>query len=206
MRKAVCAALAVIVAIMCAGLVACSGGNSSKSAETPKVVEYSYTPGVLHQAKDLDGQPAVPSFKVSGVIFVRDRHNDAEEQLAVGYRNSNIADEFYRGEQVSVYMDEAACSMFDEGTEIVALPHHEMADYATMDVVGIEQEAADNGGFVIPLRKEAVQVSGDLNLVGTGFVDGHATPGEWDVLFMKDGKVSAYVCVNTTVELKERGL
>ena len=208
MEKTRAILLAVVLCLACAFCAACSGGNSSSSGASSdaQAVEYDYTLGVLNPVMGSDGERAVPEFKVSGVIFIRDRHNDEAEQFAVGYRNSGIADEFYRGENIKIYLDDAACGLASETTEIVALPHHEMDEYSSMDVSGIEQAALDAGGFIIPLRSENVIVEDGFNLVGEGFVNGHATPGDWDILFMKDGKVSDYVCVNTTVELKERGL
>lgn len=181
-------------------------GTSSASTATGQVTaagyNYDYTPGTVNIIMNADGTaPLIPDFSVMGVIMTGNQMEGASEAdlLAKGYQLTGLVSDYRLNEWISFYLDDNTLSSIglDIDTCIVAVPHREASEYATMPYEELIQTANDSGGFVIDVIPETVDASSGRNYVGNAYVNmDNGQVGLWDILFCKGGKPAQYVCVN----------
>lgn len=166
---------------------------------------YDYTPGTLNSVMTPDGTaPAVPDFAITGMILVGNQQEtgSVDALMAEGYKTTGLASDFRLNEWIEFYLDDASIAQLGTGMKIVAVPHGDAAAYAGIAADELALTAENSGGFVLDVAPDAVEQVNGFNRVASGYVNMDlGTPGLWDILFLKDGRVAQYVCVNMAPSL-----
>lgn len=178
-------------------------GTAAPTAAT--AYAYDYTAGTLGTVMNDDGTaPLVPDFAISGMILRGNRQDEtAATDLAGAYMTSGLKADYYYNEWIEFYFDEVTQSQLPAAWKIVCAPHHAIDEYKQMTGKQIEALATESYGFVLDMtnQPEHIDEASGKAYYGSGYVSLDAgTPGMWDLLFMKDGKVAQYVVINLSVE------
>lgn len=180
------------------------GTDATKDATTTDgtttgAYAYDYTLGTVNTIMAEDGTaPLVPDFAVTGAILTGNQtEGTGDALLADGYKLTGLASEFTLNEWISFYLDDATVANVGIDTSIVAVPHREASEYATMPYDQLVETASESGGFIIDVIPDTIEKVEDKNYVGNAYVNmDTGKEGLWDVLFCKGAKPAQYVCIN----------